>query len=439
MNKMDTIDLFEVLNRQSYSAQFQNLMQDFENNAKNSLYKKGIYIYGPPGCGKTQFVSEMLSELKYNAIYYSVSDTRNTAIMDSIINNGIPTNNIIGKLMGTPRKNVIVMDEIDAIMIGDKNVVADLIKLVRPKKTKKQKLEPTTTIPIIFIGDTHIDKKLKDLHKVCNTIQLNAPTVAQMGIIVYKLMPGLNNADADKIVDFVHGDLGILKNLHNIYKVSPELLISKNFDELFHHKIRNADTKTVVRHLMCKKYDISNHLSTINETDRTTIALIWHENIISILEKKSSDIAIPFYIEQLSNICFADYIDRITFQNQIWQFTEMSSLIKTFKNNNHYHDTFPEQARPILKSDVVLTDNIQFTKVLTKYATEYNNIGFIQQLCSQLNMDKPDVLLFFASLRDNPDNKDIHLELEELYDIKDLDIVRINNYLDKLGYTARVN
>jgi hypothetical protein len=431
---MDTINLFDILNRQSYITQFKLLISEFEKNSRNPLYKKGIYIYGPPGCGKTQFVSSLLSELNYDAIYYSASDAKNETIMDSIINNGIPTNNIIGNLMGTPRKNVIVMDEIDAMMIGDKNCIANLIKIVRPKKTKKQKSENTTIVPIIFVGDTHIDKKLKDLHNVCYTLQLSAPTISQMGIIVYKLMPGLNNADADKIVEFVHGDLGILKNLYNIYKISPKLIVSSNFDALFHHKIRNADTKTVVKHLMCKKYDISEHLYTINETDRTTIALIWHENIISILKKKSYDISIPFYIEQLSNICFSDYIDRITFQNQIWQFTEMSSLIKTFKNNKHYHDSFPEQARPILKTDPVSTDNIQFTKVLTKYATEYNNIGFIQQLCSQLNMDKSDVLLFFASLRDNSNNKELKIELEELYDIKDLDIVRINKYLDKLGY-----
>ena len=46
----------------------------------------------------------------------------------------------------------------------------------------------------------------------------------------------------------------------------------------------------------------------------------------------------PFYMKLLKNICFADYIDRITFQNQIWIFNEISSLIKTFHNNKLYHD-----------------------------------------------------------------------------------------------------
>ena len=41
---------------------------------------------------------------------------------------------------------------------------------------------------------------------------------------------------------------------------------------------------------------------------------------------------VDFYLKVLNNICFSDYIDRITFQKQIWIFNEMSSLIKTFQN-----------------------------------------------------------------------------------------------------------
>jgi len=56
----------------------------------------------------------------------------------------------------------------------------------------------------------------------------------------------------------------------------------------------------------------------MNETDRTIVGLLWHENIIDILEKMKKKISIPFYLKLLDNICFSDYIDRITFQKQIW-------------------------------------------------------------------------------------------------------------------------
>ena len=83
----------------------------------------------------------------------------------------------------------------------------------------------------------------------------------------------------------------------------------------------------------------------MNETDRTIVGLLWHENIIDVLGKAEKNVSIPFYIKQLDNMCFSDYIDRITFQKQIWQFNEMSSLIKTFKNNMIYHDVFKKKQK----------------------------------------------------------------------------------------------
>ena len=78
----------------------------------------------------------------------------------------------------------------------------------------------------------------------------------------------------------------------------------------------------------------------MNETDRTSVGLLYHENIIDVLEKIPKDETIPFYNKILNNICFADYIDRITFLKQIWIFNEMSSLVKTFYNNHLYHKQY---------------------------------------------------------------------------------------------------
>jgi ATP-binding cassette subfamily F protein 3 len=46
---------------------------------------------------------------------------------------------------------------------GDKGGINSLIKIIRPKKTKKQKLEETTLNPIICIGNYYVDKKIKVL------------------------------------------------------------------------------------------------------------------------------------------------------------------------------------------------------------------------------------------------------------------------------------
>jgi transcription elongation factor GreA-like protein len=130
-------------------------------------------------------------------------------------------------------------------------------------------------------------------------------------------------------------------------------------------------------------------------------------------------------------MCFADFIDRITFQKQIWQFNEMSSIIKTFYSNKIYHEYF--QINNIKKKPVYNPSEVRFTKVLTKYSTEYNNSTFIQILCHQLGMDKKDLHSFFYTMKNNTEELDNEnmIEVFDNCNITTLDIKRIFRYLDR--------
>ena len=192
-------------------------------------------------------------------------------------------------------------------------------------------------------------------------------------------------------------------------------------------KSYNDDTRKITKKLINNNYSIDDHLTIMNETDRTIVGLLWHENIIDVLGKIKKEESGPFYLKILENMCFADYIDRITFQKQIWQFNEMSSLIKTFKNNKLYHDSILNDSKKKLKFNPT---EVRFTKVLTKYSTEYNNSIFIQNLCQQLGMDKKDIYTFFLDLKNKYNDNEIAL-LFENYEITKLDINRIYRYLEK--------
>ena len=125
------------------------------------------------------------------------------------------------------------------------------------------------------------------------------------------------------------------------------------------------------------------------------------------------------------NFVFSDYIDRITFQKQIWIFNEMTSLIKTFYNNFLFHKKVKHKKK---NSNV-----IRFTKVLTKYSTEYNNITFIQTLCNKLNMDKKDLFSYFLFLKKENSSQEIIYDIlaSNNYDITKLEVSRLYRFLDK--------
>ncbi len=316
------------------------------------------------------------------------------------------------------------MDEIDGMNSGDKGGINSLIKLIRPKKTKKQKKEDITMIPIICISNFHVDKKIKEMMKVCQTIKLETPTKIQIKIISKKLMPNLNEENMDIIVNFIQGDIRKLDSTYQIYLSHESLLKNKIVQNIFQPKHYNEDTKQITKKLFNVKFNLIDHSFVMNETDRTSVALLFHENIIDVLEKYNRDISIPFYIEALNNICFADYTDRITFQKQIWIFNEMSSLIKSFYNS-HIFQNFNTKKVKFNPSEV------RFTKVLTKYSTEYNNVLFIQKLCELLNMDREDMFCYFLNLKKNNSMEEIYSIFENNnYDISKLDINRIYKYLN---------
>jgi len=420
---MEQLNMNKILNRDENASNIKEILHEFEINKNNMLFKKGIYVYGDPGTGKTSFITNILKELNYDIIKYDAGDIRNTSVIEDITRHNMSDKNIMSLFNKNIRKIAIIMDEIDGMNNGDKGGINTLIKLIRPKKTKKQKLEEVTVNPIICIGNYKVDKKIKELMKVCNTIELKTPTTQQISTIVNSLIPNTDEKRKDMITTFVQGDLRKLNSIYNIHKNKPEFFTNNIIENILQIKSYSDDTKKITNKLINNNYTIDQHNHIMNETDRTSVGLLWHENIIDVIDKSDKKTSIPFYINQLENICFADYIDRITFQKQIWQFNEMSSLIKTFKNNKMYHEYFKKKQKynPL---------EVRFTKVLTKYSTEYNNSLFIQKLCQKLGMDKKDLFGFFINLKNNNDDNQI-INLLENYEINKLDINRIYRYIEK--------
>ena len=422
---MDQLNLNNYLNRNQIEIDIINILKNFIKNKTNLTLKRGLYIYGHPGCGKTSFVMNILKKLNYDIIKYDAGDIRNKSIIETITKHNMGDKNVISLFQQKVKPITIVMDEIDGMNSGDKGGINALIKLIRPKKTKKQLQEEVTLNPIICVSNYHIDKKIKELMKVCHVFELKTATNDQVKQIMYKIMPQLENILLENIITFIQGDLRKLNSIYDIYKNHYSILKNDIIQNILKPKSYNEDTKKITNKLIKCNYDLKDHITLMSETDRTIVGLLWHENIINVLNT-DNEISIPFYNKLLDNICFADYIDRITFQKQIWQFNEMSSLIKNFYNNKLYHEHISTYTNNYVDNDL---SDIRFTKVLTKYSTEYNNSIFIHNLCQHFGFDKKDVFAFFLELKESMSDIEIY-ELLEGSDIGKLDINRIYRYLD---------
>jgi len=428
-------DVNEHLERTHIANELKSLLLNFDNSMNDVSFKRGFYIYGSPGSGKTKFVLDVIQELEFDVIKYDAGDVRNKNLIETITSSNIASQNVLQMMEKKKKRIVILMDEIDGMNNGDKGGINALIKLIRQKKTKKQKLESTTKNPIICVGNYSIDKKLKELMKVCNVFELKLPTQNQVHNLLTNNIVHYNRIDEEKqnvVLNYIQGDLRKLEFVTKLLIIKPELINTDKLNIIFKRKSVNEDAKKTTQQLINKQYTLEDHARIMNETDRTIISLLWHENIVDVLETQPKDQSFPLYLQLLDNICFADYIDRITFQSQIWQFNEMSSLIKTFYNNKLYHEYFDKkpQFQPV---------EVRFTKVLTKYSTEYNNLMFIINLCQNLDLDKKDALAMFQDLRifkgkDFYEKNDVLNAVEKMFqdtNITKLDIKRVYRFLDK--------
>ena len=422
---MSNIDYDTILDRKIYKDEIIEFLEKFEKNKNQLNEKRGIYLSGDPGIGKTKFVCNLLKDNGYDVIYYDSSDMRNKNIMELITNHNMSNINVYTMFTRERKKIVIVMDEIDGMNNGDKGGINSLIKIIRPKKTKKQKQEELSMNPIICIGNNQIDKKIRELVSQCKSINLNTPTSKQISDILKKNLDS-EVYNIDKVLDFIGNDLRKVSLINNATK--DQDISFETLNSLFSKNFLIDDIKLNVKEMLNTKQNFDTH-SNINETDRTIVGLLWHENVIDVFNNSNS-VTMKKYLKILKNICFADYIDRITFQKQIWEFNEMSSIIKTLYNNKILFDN-PE----IVKNEIT---DVRFTKVLTKYSTEYNNMIFINNMCENLQMDKNDLSIFFMKLKTEKSIQEI-IELLEPYSISKLDILRIFKYLNIIKYGKQID
>ena len=412
MKEINYIDLFD---REKEKNQVLNFLSNF--STKNINQSKGLYILGPPGCGKTKFINSIIPKDKYDIISYDASDVRTKSAIPEIIGTKLSSCNVLDLFSGKQKQTVIIMDEMDYMNTGDKGGIKELIKYTRPKKTKKQQLEVQITSPIIFIGTNNNEKKIKELIGVCNLLQLKSPSDDQIENYIKEIMPSIcESRYLSNLVSYTNGNLWRLDFFSKFYKKDPEN-ISILLESMLGKYNFQTHTKSIIKNLYNEYIPISQYNSIIRETDRTTLGLLWHENISSIITSSKTGL----YKKILDNLCVADYIDRIIFQNQIWQLSEQNSFIKTFYNNYLLHQSIDK---------IKVPSEIIFTKVLTKYSTEYNNYCFLQQLEQKMFCNKEEILHHFIDKSEE--------ELIDKYYLQKLDVDRMKRFIENGEFSIQV-
>ena len=286
-----------------------NQLQNIQENININTTKICTFIYGNNGTGKTTLIKNILSKLKYNFYEFDVLSQKNKNITEFYDEYSKLNRNIMDIFYKKNNISVILIDNIDLINSIDKNTLTSLIKIIRPKKNKKTS-ESNNRIQIIVIGNNDNDKKIKELMKISNVIKIKQPSYSD---IYNNLLQ--NNPGIDKTI--IEQYLNINKNI-NYYLINKfnQILLSNSINNFIKYSIDN-DNNNNVKHInydiLKNRLDFNDDNNKINDTDKTTVSLLFHENIIDYINGKECREKINIYKLILENYCFGDYMDRIIF------------------------------------------------------------------------------------------------------------------------------
>jgi hypothetical protein len=194
--------------------------------------------------------------------------------------------------------------------------------------------------------------------------------------------------------------------------------------------INNSNIKILTKNLLEHRFKL-NDLDIINYSDRTSLSLLLHENIIKLFHTNLSSADLKIYKKILQNFAFCDCIDKNIFLYQIWQLNDITYIIKIFYNNFILYQN--NLLRHIDQKDII------FTKILTKYSSEYNNFNFIFSN-TQLYCTNKKNLLLYMFVSEKYDETHIKLVYNRIIKLIDQYInYKINNSYKILEENIEVN
>ncbi|KAG2453593.1 hypothetical protein HYH02_001811 [Chlamydomonas schloesseri] len=185
------------------------------------LSKKAALLSGPPGIGKTSAAHIIAREAGFEVVEMNASDTRNKAGKTSegiagkqsnIIKEMVTSTTLPPGMFGggagagggtAPRRQLLVMDEVDGMSGGDRGGIQDLIDTIKRSK-----------IPIICICNDKYNQKLKSLRNHCLELEFRKPTTVQiskrMSEIAAREGLSVNQATMEALVTGAGGDLRLI-------------------------------------------------------------------------------------------------------------------------------------------------------------------------------------------------------------------------------------
>jgi replication factor C subunit 1 len=296
---------------------------------KNPLDTNCLFLYGPPGIGKTTIAKLLLKKYNYDVLEFNASDTRTAKTIQDKLNKVGGSHNVVDFMCNKKTKIAIILDEIDGLSNGDKGGMTEINSIIAESKEKKT--------PFICISNT-VCKKTDALKRKSLFMKISKPCDANIN----KIINHINTEESLLLDDTIINSI-VTKSQGDIRRCVTLL------EYIFRNKQKEKDHETIsivdnysrkltelAPYEMCEKVLNSNDtldffLENFNFDHSMTNWYIY-ENFVKYIDKNrigSFDKKVKC-IEEIYD-CFAhsDLIERDVVLNQNYEFYEYINTIKT--------------------------------------------------------------------------------------------------------------
>lgn len=162
----------DLIGQSKNVARIKSWLKNFE-----ASQSRPIFIYGPPGIGKTTAAHLCCKEAGYETVEFNASDQRNKNIIKEVISTISSNSRLNFTCRASEVKDAIILDEIDG-MAGneDRGGIGQL--MLEIKNSKK---------PMIFICNDGQHLKLRSLKEKCDVLEFRRPDIHAIKEVVHKI------------------------------------------------------------------------------------------------------------------------------------------------------------------------------------------------------------------------------------------------------------
>ncbi len=350
-----------------------------------------LFLYGPPGIGKTTLAHAALEAAGYRVLEWNASQHRHKAAVEESLIPLLNSRNVADFFRPEgPRNLGLVLDEIDGMSVGDKGGLVELLRILK---------EYSGDNAIICISNEWMEKKFQPFIKICQAFQVSEPSEGDVQKLIQMQfadirakIPNTDLVQLTKDLLVIHsGD--IRKILQSVREVREDLASGKlrvqdirkmieagleDAHALGTNRIHRSETiKTAVGQLLRGDLDIVAEVP-LNNNDLNLAGLHLHESLPKWIKKYDGNTPAGYekYLRSFSSIVASDRLDYYTFFFQHWTLFSLTYQAKLQAVNQELFSTVGATDRTRQWKD----SDMEYTSVLSKQSMLYNQFRYLCEM-----------------------------------------------------------